>query len=130
MIEQGFVELVQGDAGVSAIAATGGFNAQLPPDFVLPTWTYAVVSDPTDYLLSGPETLAPRRIQVDCYGSTAADAISLAKAIDLVASGYRGTLTDPDATVVQGCFHTNTLDFFDTGSRSFRRMLEYLIWSD
>jgi hypothetical protein len=129
VIEQGFVELVQGDPAVSAIAAQGGFFAQLPPDLPLPSWSYNVVSKVSDYLLAGPETLASRRIQVDCYGTVAADAINLAKAIDAVVNGYRGLLTDPDTTFIQGCFQTNMIDFFDPDARSFRRMLEYFVWS-
>ncbi len=130
MIEQGIVLLVQGDATVKAIAPTGGFFAQLPKDYTLPSWTYQTVSDPAGYLLSQPETVGQRRLQIDCYGNTAADAILLAKAIDDLLSGYTGTLTDPDATHVLGCFRTNILDLFDIDSRTYRRMLEYLIWSN
>lgn len=131
MIEQGLVLLVNADVTVSAIIAKdGGFFAQLPKDFPLPSWTYDTVSDPAGYLLSQPETVGQRRIQIDCYGNTAAEAILLAKAIDDLLSGYVGTLPDPDATHVQGCFRTNLLDFFDVDPRTPRRMLEYLIWSN
>jgi uncharacterized protein DUF3168 len=130
MIELGLVQLVQGNPAVAALAtAGGGFFAQLPKDQTLPSWSYAVVSDSDDYVLTGPMELGSRRFQLDCYGANAADAISLAKAIDAVLNGYRGQLTDPDATFVQGCFHLNTVDFFDTNSRTFRRMLEYFVWS-
>ncbi|HEV8189442.1 MAG TPA: hypothetical protein VGP83_16935 [Pyrinomonadaceae bacterium] len=129
MIEQGFVELIQSNAAVKAIAAEGGFLAQLPSDLALPSWSYLVVSEVSGSLLSGPETLGSRRIQVDCYGATADDTLALAAAIDAVLDGYRGTLTDPDATFVQGIFHLNTIDIFDPDARSFRRMLEYFVWS-
>jgi hypothetical protein len=128
MIELGVVLLVQGNAAVSAIAPTGGYFAQLPKDYKLPSWTYQTVSDPADYVLSGPMTQAERRVQIDCYGATAADAILLANAIDALLSGFTGTLTDPDATHVQGIFRDNMLDFFDTDSRTPRRMLDYKIW--
>jgi hypothetical protein len=128
MIEQGLVLLVQGDAGVSAIAAKGGFFASLPKDYTLPTWTYQTISDVAGYLLTQPETVGERRVQIDCYGAKAADAIQLADAIDALLSGYRGTLTDPDATFVQGCFRDNMMDFFDPDTRTFRRMLDYKVW--
>ncbi len=128
MIELGVVLLVQGNAAVKAVAPNGGFFAQLPKDYTLPTWTYLTVSDVADYVLVGPMSFGQRRIQIDCYGANAPDVIRLANAIDALLSGYRGTLTDPDATFVHGCFHSNMIDFFDVDSRTFRRMLEYQIW--
>jgi hypothetical protein len=119
--EQGFVTLVNTGASIS-----GGYLAQLPVDAKLPSWTYQVVSDPSDYTLQNAVELGYMRMQVDCYGDTAAQSIILAKAIDRVLSGYLGTL--PDGTIVQGCFRTNRIDFFDDSARNYRRMLEYEIW--
>jgi hypothetical protein len=118
--EQGFVALVNSAAG------SGGYYGQLPKDAQLPNWTYLDVSNPSDYTLQGAVELSGMRMQVDCYGQTAAQAITLAKAIDRVLSGYLGTLSD--GTVVQGCFRTNRLSFFDDNARNYRRMLEYEIW--
>jgi hypothetical protein len=130
MIEQGLVLLVQGNTAVSAIAPAGGFLAQLPKDFPLPSWTYEVVSDPTDYELQGPVSQSSTRFQFKCFGASGADAIRLAKAINIVLNGYHGTLTDADATVVHGCFKTNSIDFFDDNARNYIRILEYLICFD
>jgi hypothetical protein len=130
MIEQGMVQLLQGTPAVAAIAANGGFFGTLPKDFPLPSWSYMVVSDPVDYELTGPVSLGSTRIQIDCYGAVAADALRLASAIDAVLIGYRGTLPDPDATVVQGVFRINKLDFFDPDARNYRRMLEYIFCAD
>lgn len=125
MIEEGMVILVQGNAAVLAIAPVGGFLGSLPKDFALPSWSYIVVSDPVEYELGGPVNVSCTRIQIDCYGASGASAIALAAAIDAVLKGYHGTLNDPDATVVQGCFRTNKIDFFDDEARNYRRMLEY-----
>lgn len=130
MIEQGLVLLVQGDVTVKAISPKGGFLAQLPKDFTLPSWIYEVVSDPTDYELSGPVSQSSTRIQIKCIGTAGADVIRLAKAINNVLNGYHGTFTDPDATVVHGCFKTNSVDFYDDDARNYVRILEYLICFD
>jgi hypothetical protein len=134
MIEQGLALLLQGTPAVAAIATSGGgFLSTLPKDFVLanaPSWTYTIVSDPTEYELTGPVSLGSTRIQIDCYGASGADAIRLAKAIDSVLIGYRGTLADPDNTRVQGCFRTNRIDFPDYDARNYRRMLEYMFCAD
>lgn len=129
MIELGLVKLVQADAGVSALVGTrGGYFAELPKDYVLPSWTYQFVSGVPDVTFKSTEALTYSRYQVNCYGTVAADAIKLAKAINAVLSGFHGTLTDPDSTRVQGCFRSNLIDFFDDASQSFRRMLEYELW--
>ena len=119
MIEQGLVQLVQGTPAVSAICAAGGFFAELPKGQRLPSWTYLTVSDPGNYILTGPEA-GMRRVQIDCYGTIAADAMRLAGAIDSLLSGFRGTLTDPDTVFVQGCFRSNLIDFFDADGRTYR----------
>jgi hypothetical protein len=126
-LESGLVLLVQADATVLSLCKTGGYLAQVPPNSALPTWTQATISDPVDYLLSGPDALGMRRIQIDVYGNAPADAVELASAIDKVLSGYAGTL--PDGTRVQGCFRDNMLDVFDNEGRSYRRMLDYKIFS-
>lgn len=128
MIEEGFVRLVQENAAVKAIAAAGGFNDELPKDQALPSWTYKIVSDNAHYTLRGEDALRAYRLQVDCYGTGRPDALRLAAAVDKVLSGFRGQLADSGRTFVQGCFRTNGLSFFDDARRTYRRMLEYMIW--
>jgi hypothetical protein len=130
MIEQGFVQLVQGASAVNTIAATGGFLAELPKDQVLPSWSFTTVADSADYVLAGPVDLGSWNVQIDCYANTREQAVLLAAAIDAVLNGYAGTLADPDHTVVQGIFRINKRDFFDDARRTYRRMLEYEVWSN
>ncbi len=129
MIEQGLVALVQGDPIVRGIAPVGGFMVQLPKDQSLPSWSHTAITDKPSYVFAGEVSLRSRRVQIDCYGYIAADCILLGNAIDAVLSGFSGILSDPESTVVQGCFRINQIDFpLDTVSRTFRRMLEYELW--
>lgn len=129
MIEEGLVKLVQGDASVAAIAtAGGGFLVDLPKNQTLPSWTHQVITGPGEYTLTGRQSLRKRRVQIDCFAADPDDAVNLAAAIDAVLDGFRGTLTDADSTVVQGCFRSDLIDFFDDAPRTNRRMLEYEIW--
>ena len=130
MIEQGFVKLVLDTPAVKAIAPNGGFLAELPKDQVLPSWSYTTVADSADYVLAGPVDLGSWNVQIDCYADKREQAVLLAAAIDAVLNGYSGTLADPDHTVVQGIFRTNKRDFFDDARRTYRRMLEYQVWSN
>jgi hypothetical protein len=130
MIEQGFVALVQGAPAVRAISTAGGFLAELPKDQALPSWSYTTVADSADYVLAGPVDLGSWNVQIDCYAGTREQAVLLAAAIDAVLNGYAGTLADPDQTVAQGIFRIDKRDFFDDARRTYRRMLEYEVWSN
>jgi uncharacterized protein DUF3168 len=124
------VQLVQGTSAVKAIATAGGFLAELPKDQALPSWSYTTVADSADYVLAGPVDLGSWNVQIDCYAATRERAVLLAAAIDAVLNGYAGTLADPDRTGVQGIFRINKQDFFDDARRTYRRMLEYELWSN
>jgi hypothetical protein len=127
MIDNGIVQLVQTDPTVAAQCVFGGFWLSLPKGTPFPSWSYQVVSEVTDYTLAGRTDLMPRRLQIDVYAMDGAQAQSLARAIDNVLSGWRGTLPDAEATVVQGIFRDNELDFFDEASRTYRRLIEFFV---
>lgn len=127
MIEDGIVQLVQTDPTVAAQCTFGGFWLSLPKGTPLPSWSYQVISEPTEYTLRGRTDLMPRHLQIDVFAMEGAQALSLARAIDNVLSGWKGTLPDAQATVVQGIFRDNELDFFDDASRTYRRMIEFFI---
>ena len=97
---------------------------------VLASWSFTTVADSADYVLAGPVDLGSWNVQIDCYANTREQAVLLAAAIDAVLNGYAGTLADPDHTVVQGIFRINKRDYFDDARRTYRRMLEYEVWSN
>jgi len=131
VIEQGIAKLVQGNAAVAAIAtAGGGFLVQLPKGQLDqgPTWTMSVITDPADYTLAGESDLRDTTIQIDVFAKDAATVIGLARAINTVLAGFRGTLSDADGVAVTGIFQIGKTDYFDEAGRTFRRMLEYQIF--
>ena len=127
MIEDGIVQLVQSDPTVLSLCPLGGFYATLPKGTPLPSWSYKVISEVAQYTLQGRTNLTPRRLQIDVYAMEGVEALQLTRAIDNVLSAWRGTLPDPQATVVQGIFRDDEHDFFDDASRTWRRTLEVFI---
>ena len=131
MIEEGIIGLVA--AGLAAasppIVVTGGSLATLPKGQALPSWTYQMVSGVPDRTLWNPKGgLVAGRIQIDCYGYSAADAVGLARAITGVLHGHRGTLPDADATYLDSAFWSDVHDpEWDEASRTWRRMIEFEI---
>jgi hypothetical protein len=128
MIEAGLVALINADAGVQAITTTGGYLSELPPNATLPSWTHSVISEPVDYLLTGPDTLVKRRVQIDAYSQSPDTCLTLSYAIEQVLSGYSGTLQDTAATVVALVAKDNMTDFFDDDARNYRRSVDYFVF--
>jgi hypothetical protein len=132
MIEQGLELLIQSALGNPPMAP-GGFNSQLPKDFISPTnqcaWTYRSITSEPSYTLGGQDGWTSLEIQIDCHGYSAANAFTLARAIEsILRGGYSGTLSDPDRTVVQGIFRTGTyIDGFSDVNRSYVRTMEYVV---
>lgn len=128
MLEQGLVMLVESEIAPFAPPQTS-YLAQLPKDQATPAWTYRFVSIKPNYTLTSARPgLTMRRMEIESFANNAADALNLADAIDNVLSGYRGTLADPDRTVVDSCFQSDLEDFFDEERRSYRRVFEYQLW--
>jgi hypothetical protein len=134
VIEQGIVMLVQAGLVTSppTIVPPGGFYAELPKDLlsasVPQAWTYDFVNEGGTYTHDGPQPLTGATLEIVCHGYQAKDAINLAKAINQVLSGYKGTLPDPDHTQVSGIFSMHKSDFFSDQSRTYRRVLGYHLW--
>lgn len=61
------------------------------------------VTDIPDYTMEGPSGLAPRLLQVDCWGLTFASAIAVERAVVATLDAYMGTV---GGTVFQGIFFT------------------------
>jgi len=131
MVDQGLVELVQGNATVKSILGgnPAGFLFQaLPNSPAYPTWVYSNVSQTLNTTLQTFKGLRTLRWQVDCLGapsSLGVDVIALANAIEETLNGFSGILADPDSTVVSSCFVIDVRDFFNTAARSYRRMVEF-----
>ncbi len=119
---------MQKNTNVSSLTPNGGgYDAELPENQPLPSWTYLQVSDIPNTTLQTVTGLMTMRLQIDCYGYTPFDAIMLSKAIDGILNGYQGTLSDPDKTYVSACIRSDRMNFFDPAARTQRRMLEYEI---
>jgi hypothetical protein len=126
MIDLGIVMLV--NAGLGSPPFVGGFDSELPKDAALPNYTYTIVFDHPDTGLEFFKGLSKLSFQIDCYGNSANDALTLSRSIDLILNGFQGVLPDPDATRVSSVMGTDRRNFFDDSRRTFRRMLEYEIW--
>ena len=123
------------EAGLAAVSITapGGFLAQLPPNQIQASapmaWASRSILAEPSFNLTNETDWTEWHVQIDCHGFTSLNAVTLAKAImKILRGGYRGTLSDPDSTTVQGIWRQGTyIDGFSPDNRSYVRSLEYLI---
>jgi hypothetical protein len=130
------------EAGLQIYITTGLANAAIPPGFsdVLPknqitvatpqAWLWKTILSEAEYVLEGGGAgYTTWTVQIDCHGFTAANSMSLARAIETVLRGsFQGTFADSDSTKVSGIFRKPLfLGGFDDDNRSFVRSLEYEI---
>lgn len=73
----------------------------LVPGATMPSVTMFVISGVTNYTYQGPDKTRQTRVQFDSRGRTAAEARSVAEALDERLSGFRGPFL---GTKFKGCF--------------------------
>jgi hypothetical protein len=123
MLEQGLVMLIN-----TSLNFIGGFANQLPSNATLPNYTFLTIHERTIAGLQVPGGMAQRRMEFNCFGTTQATAFDLADRISAVLMGYRGILTDPDATQVDSIFPSDMIDFEqDPAARNYRRLIEFYV---
>jgi hypothetical protein len=126
MLEQGLVNLLISDAGVSALISDRLYPVAGPPDN--PTFPYAtymaVPVAESDYTFDGAESRR-KTIQFDVWGNQFSDGLNILIAIRNVLSGYAGTLNE--GTRVLFASRGNEMDNFDVDQRTYRTVCDYEI---
>lgn len=127
-VEQDFVNLLLGDAGV---AAQVGPNINLgiadqgvaPPMLVINS-----ISPGLDYTLDGVNEFAEKRFQVDCYALDYVTVLAARNAV--LACVHAVRFFTQGATQFQGIFvdaDEDSFDFDETTEKKFRRRIDLII---
>jgi hypothetical protein len=125
MLEQGLVNLLISDVGVSALIGDRLYPVQGPPDNPVYSYvTYQDVAGSSSKTMDGAEWDS-RRIQFDIWGASYGACKAVAIALRNVLSSFAGTLSD--GTRVLSVSRVNYIDHFDSDSRSYRSIAEYQI---
>lgn len=85
-----------------------------------------LISSVPDYAMSGPTGLVANRVQVDCRAGTRAEALALSRAIDVLLSGYRGTVGGSLFSIFRDSMRS---DFEKTEAEAFHLLsADYIVW--
>ncbi len=118
--------LLTSDAGVAAIAADRVYTEVLPQAPVLPAVVFTVGAGGDDVALDGPTGASSRRVQIDTWAATRAEATALALAVKAALVGHAGAAAGLD---VQGVFFLTERWDYDAESQLFRTNGDFEVWS-
>lgn len=107
-MEEALLALLTGSAGVTALVPAGRIVWASRVGPTLPAIVLWTVSARPDYAMAGANGLVVALVQIDCWGSTYAQAKSTARAVKAALSGHRDG-------VFQGLFVEGERDSFEAG---------------
>lgn len=113
------------DASILATVGQRIYPIRLPQNPTLPAITYLKVSGLRHYKTNGPQNLSRPRVQIDCWATTYAAALSLAEDVRQALEGYSGAM---GTKTVQGTFFENEQEFFEDEPLYYRHSRDYFVW--
>jgi len=118
--------VLTGDAGVAALAADRVYTEVLPQSPTVPAVVFTEVAGDEDYALDGPTGASSRRVQIDSWAKTRAEATALGLAVKGALAGHAGAAAGLD---VQGVFFLTERWDFDPETALYRTSQDYEIWT-
>lgn len=113
------------NSGVNTLVAGRGYAITLPQNPTFPLYLTQIISVPNFYSLDN-RNWKTTFIRVEGWGTTLADARAVSAAIDTVLNGYQGML---GGTVrVLACFQRGGQELFETETKEYRVLREYIFW--
>lgn len=136
MIEQGLLQKLTTDAGVSALVGTQVYWILAPKGAAVPYIVGSRTATGDTHTVDGDIKLRGGLFQVDCFASGAGNigyyaSRAIAKAVRDSLEGYKGTLPDADSTAVNAVFVQKDWDMpYQEGAKGFvyRALLEFRVW--
>lgn len=120
--------LLLGNAGITTLVEDRIVWKKMEPTAALPRIVLHTIARQTDYNMDGPSGLRSTQVQVDCLGSTYAEALAVANAVSSCLSGYKGTV---GTTKFDGVFQDamrDSIEDDDTPSDLFGVSLDFTLW--
>ena len=118
--------LLTSDAGVAALVAERVYTEVLPQGPTVPAVVFTEVAGDEDLALDGPTSTSTRRVQIDSWARTRAEATALGLAVKMVLAGHAGAAAGLE---VQGTFLLAERWDFDAETSLYRTSQDFEIWT-
>lgn len=129
-IAAGLRTFLLADSTIASLIGSGSaarlYPVKLPQGPTMPAITYQTISGQRVHSADGASGLSGPRIQIDCWGSTYAQADALFEAVRKRLDGYRGPAGSKD---IQGAFFDTERDFYEADAELYRKSADFIIWN-
>ena len=119
-IETDLLDILEANAGVSALIGTRIYPMLLPQTPTLPAIVYSVISAMRTARHGGRASIGEKRIQFSCWGSTYSGAKALADQVRLALDGTKPTTEG--AALIAG-----EHDIYDTETGWFHISMDFMV---
>lgn len=114
------------DAGVAALAGDRVFTEVLPQASAVPAVVFTEVAGDDDVALDGPTGASSRRVQIDSWAKTRAEATALGVAVKASLASHVGAAA---GFSVEGAFLLSERWDFDAETSLYRTSQDFEIWT-
>jgi uncharacterized protein DUF3168 len=118
--------LLATDAGVAARAADRVYTEVLPQAPAVPAVVFTEVAGDDDVALDGPTGSSSRRVQIDSWAKTRAEATALGLAVKAALADHAGAAA---GLSVEGVFLLSERWDFDAETSLYRTSQDFEIWT-
>ena len=118
--------LLTADAGVAALVGDRVFTEVLPQAPTVPAVVFAQVAGDEDVALDGPTGVGSRRVQIDAWAKSRAEATALALAVRAALAGHSGAAAGFE---VHGVFLLTERWDFEPETSLYRTSQDYEVWT-
>lgn len=118
--------LLTTDVGVAALVGNRVFTEVLPQAPTVPAVVFTEVAGDEDVALDGPTGVGSRRVQIDAWAKTRAEATALAVAVRTALAGHSGAAAGFE---VHGVFLLTERWDFEPETSLYRTSQDYEVWT-
>lgn len=126
-LEHAIYEYLTADTRVMTAVNTRVYLQRLPEGTTLPAVAYHRVSTERLYTFDSFDDTDPfvrARVQFDCWGRTALEAVEVGEAVMVALSGYDGSLSGEP---IQASFVVDEFDDYEASTKFYRKVADMMI---
>lgn len=121
MLEQNLKSVLSAQPAITALIGSRSYPVLLPEDSKLPALTFQIVGSSSGQTLT-TGGMSRVRVQLDCWGSTYADAVTLREAVSSSLDGYQ----DVNITALV----LSKIDYYERDALQYRATVELYLFTN
>jgi hypothetical protein len=112
-VENALYTILTGNVALAALVSARVYPGVIPQNIALPALAYQVIATERDYHHGGQQNTAGPLVQITVEAASYSSAKSVAAAVRVALSGYRGTVGTTNSTEIRGVFLENEYDGYN-----------------